>query len=241
MTKLEALNQILNIIVESEKEGRTILEAINLTAQAYGGKGDSTNNAVAIKELYDIFTETKTQLTPANVKKGETVLGVEGDYHVADFKQMRYLSPPPGSANTNLGIMPWLKVLDFKNVPVDLKEGETVELSFFEVEALEQLYLTTIDSSKITVSFGDPSYSSWTLAIKELWLSDNWYPNDNTTSFDLSYLPSLTKESVLDVLNKLADRTATTNKPTLKLKSTVKSLLSEDEIKIATDKGWTVA
>lgn len=76
--------------------------------------------------------------------------------------------------------------------------------------------------------------------LTSLTLGPNWASNNSITSFDLSSCP-LTKESALDVLNKLADRTATTNKPTLKLKSTVKALLSEDEIKIATDKGWTVA
>ena len=255
MTKLEALNQILNIIVESEKEGRTILEAINLTAQAYGGKGDSTNNAVAIKELYDIFTETKTQLTPANIKKGKTVLGVEGDYYVADIS--KYDTTPSVSR------LPWIVNLNLKHTKlapqgtrdsmnyafygmqlrslefgdVDTSRETSMWSMFNYCSSLTSLDLSNFDTSKV-INMGSMFNSCSSLT--SLTLGANWASNNSITSFDLSYCP-LTKESVLDVLNKLADRTATTNKPTLKLKSTVKALLSDEEIKIATDKGWTVA
>ena len=224
MTKLEALNQILNIIVESEKEGRTILEAINLTAKAYGGKGDSTNNAVAIKELYDIFTETKTQLTPANIKKGKTVLGVKGDYWEIEV-------------NSNTSVLSKITKINpqmFNNLQLIDKDTERF---FCGLSALTSLDLSNFDTSKVTSMY---SMFDYCYRLTSLTLGPNWASNNRITSFDLSSCP-LTKESVLDVLNKLADRTATTDKPTLKLKSTVKALLSDDEIKIATDKGWTVA
>ena len=269
MTKLEALNQILNIIIESEKEGRTILEAINLTAQAYGGKGDSTNNAVAIKELYDIFTETKTQLTPANIKKGKTVLGVEGDYWNIKMGEKQISGNPITSLTTGYQLS---NVSSFQNLSsltsLDLSNFDTSQVTnmnsmFFNCSSLTNLDLSNFGTSQVTrmgLMFQScPSLTSLDLSnfdtsqvtnmdsmffncpsLTSLTIGPNWASNNSIYSFDLSSCP-LTKESVLDVLNKLADRTATTNKPTLKLKSTVKALLSDDEIKIATDKGWTVA
>ena len=78
-------------------------------------------------------------------------------------------------------------------------------------------------------------------SLTSLTLGPNWGSNTKITSFDISPCP-LTHDSCLDVFNKLADKTQTaTTSATLKLNSTTKALMSADEIKIATDKGWTVS
>ena len=59
----------------------------------------------------------------------------------------------------------------------------------------------------------------------------------------LQYLSKLTRESVLNVFNKVYDmnlNTAQTGAVNIKLHANVKALLSDEDIAIATNKGWTV-
>lgn len=65
--------------------------------------------------------------------------------------------------------------------------------------------------------------------------------NTNTT-YGFNYAPNLTKESVLNIINGLYDRASVGYSVlTLKLHANHLALLSEDEIAIATNKGWTLA
>lgn len=66
---------------------------------------------------------------------------------------------------------------------------------------------------------------------------NNWLPNSSIASFSVQWCP-LSHDSCLDLFNKLATRD---NSPTLKLSTTTKGYMSEEEIAIATNKGWTVA
>lgn len=65
---------------------------------------------------------------------------------------------------------------------------------------------------------------------------------DTILTFDLTYCSALTKDSVLYLFNNAFDRTAAGYGYTftIKLNATTKALLSEDEIAIATNKGFTV-
>ena len=275
MTKLDALNQIIKIILEGEKEGKTILSAINEAVKHFGGKGDAITNGQAINQLYEVFTGEKENLIPENIRKGVNILGVEGedwDIEVSNdrtsvlskitkinpqlYNKLKLtsteaffnglsalasldLSNFDTSQVTNMSLMFFncssLTNLDLSNFGTS--QVTNMSFMFFNCSSLTNLDLSSFDTSQVTGMYemfdGCSSLTSLTLGV-------NWASNNSIYSFDLSSCP-LTKESVLDVLNKLADRTATTNKPILKLKSTVKALLSEDEIKIATDKGWTVA
>ena len=74
-------------------------------------------------------------------------------------------------------------------------------------------------------------------ALKTLILPDGCFSNESITSLDLSYSP-LTHDCAVDIFNKLATRT---NSPSLKLSATTKGYLTENEIAIATGKGWVVA
>lgn len=57
MTKLEALNKIITEKLDGTKEGKTILEAVNLATKAYGGTGKASNLGDAIEQLYSVFTK----------------------------------------------------------------------------------------------------------------------------------------------------------------------------------------
>ena len=71
--------------------------------------------------------------------------------------------------------------------------------------------------------------------LSNLTLSTNWASNSSIDSFDLSYCP-LTRESAVDVINKLAIRD---NSPVITFSSDVG--LYQSEIDIATNKGWSVS
>ena len=74
-------------------------------------------------------------------------------------------------------------------------------------------------------------------ALKTLILPDGCFSNESITSLDLSYSP-LTHDCAVDIFNKLATRT---NSPTLKLSTTTKGYLTDDEIAVATGKGWVIS
>lgn len=57
MTKLEALNKIVTEKLDGTKEGKSILEAVNLATKAYGGAGKASNLGDAIEQLYSVFTK----------------------------------------------------------------------------------------------------------------------------------------------------------------------------------------
>ena len=103
--------------------------------------------------------------------------------------------------------------------------------------------LTSLDLSNFnTQNVTNMGYMfSGCYALTSFALGHNWGINTSITSFNLSSCP-LTHDSCLDVFNKLADKTQTaTTSATLNLNATTKALMSADEIKIATDKGWTVS
>ena len=99
---------------------------------------------------------------------------------------------------------------------------------------------TTVDLSGVnTDEVSDmTSMFSYCSNLTNLTLGENWGSNSGVTSFSLSSSTLLTHDSCLDVFNKLATKTSSA---TLKLSATTKALMSDAEIKIATDKGWTVS
>ena len=100
-------------------------------------------------------------------------------------------------------------------------------------------YLTSLDLSTwntASVTKMDGMFGAC-YSLTSLTLGSDWASNSSIKTFDLSACP-LTHDSCLDVFNKLATKTSSA---TLTLNSTTKALMSEDEIKIATDKGWTVS
>jgi surface protein len=62
------------------------------------------------------------------------------------------------------------------------------------------------------------------------------------SSFGFNKAPNMTHESIMNIINNLYDRkSAGYSVVTLKLATKTLALLSEDEIAIATNKGWTIS
>ena len=99
---------------------------------------------------------------------------------------------------------------------------------------LTTLNLSSWNTSNVT-NMGDMFYDCGSLT-NVTW-GNNWISNTSITSFEVRQSP-VSHDSCLDLFNKLATRD---NSPTLRLSTTTKGYMSEEEIAIATGKGWTVA
>ena len=97
---------------------------------------------------------------------------------------------------------------------------------------ITSLDLSNFDTSKVTNRNNIFNACS---KLSNLTLGTDWASNSSLSSFDLSPCP-LTRESAVDVINKLATRS---NSPVIKFNSKVG--LYQSEIDIATNKGWSVS
>lgn len=127
----------------------------------------------------------------------------------------------------------------FALVSVDLSSFDTSQVTnmdymFYGCSVLSSLDLSSFNTSNVTSMSSMFQYCAY---LESLTLGANWASNEKIKSISISN-SNLTHDSCLDVFNKLATRT---NSPTLQLSSGTKALMSADEIKIATDKGWVVA
>ena len=109
---------------------------------------------------------------------------------------------------------------------------------FSSCEKLTKLDLSNFSTSNVTDMGGMFNNCG---SLTNLQLNDLGR-NEQCKKLDLSYCSKLTKDSVLYLFNNAFDRTAAgyTAAFTIKLNATTKALLSEDEIAIATNKGFTV-
>ena len=105
---------------------------------------------------------------------------------------------------------------------------------FRDCSALEHIDLSGSTLSAVTTATN--SFSNCT-SLTNLVLAAGCFRNSNLTAIDLSYSP-ISHDCAVDIFNKLATRT---NSPTLKLSTTTKGYLTDDEIAIATGKGWVVS
>lgn len=135
-----------------------------------------------------------------------------------------------GSSITN--IQGYIRDLDVSTF--DTSTISNMNSMFSDCFYLKSLDLSTWNTASVTKMDGmfEACYS-----LTSLTLGSDWASNSSITSFSLYYCP-LTHDSCLDVFNKLATKTSSA---TLELSSTTKALMSDDEIKIATAKGWTVS
>ena len=130
-----------------------------------------------------------------------------------------------------------LSKVDIKvNVPQNNRNNAYFEYKGNQlIKNLKSIDLSSFNTSNVTSM---DSMFNGCYSLTSLTLGANWAPNEKVTSLLLHNSSKLTHDSCLDVLNKLAPRT---NSPTLQLHATTKALMSADEIKIATDKGWVVS
>ena len=114
----------------------------------------------------------------------------------------------------------------FNNLGVSFNE------MFQKCSSLTSLDLSGFDTSK--VAYMKDMFTECS-KLSNLTLGENWASNSSISSFDLSSCP-LTRESAVDVINKLATRS---NSPVIKFSDNVG--LYQSEIDIATNKGWSVS
>ena len=94
----------------------------------------------------------------------------------------------------------------------------------------------------IMYMFGNSSNTKITHFGGAINLGKRWTLSNASGNYAFNYVPNLTYESVLNVLNGLYDRaSAGMTNITLKLHPNHLAMLSDDDIAIATNKGWTLS
>ena len=125
-----------------------------------------------------------------------------------------------------------IKNIDFTSVR--FSSPSSMASVFNGCKSLESVNLSTLDTSQVTSTTS--AFNGCTL-LANIIFPENLFPNTGLNDLNLSYSP-LTHDCAVDIFNKLATRT---NSPTIQLSTTTKGYLTEDEIAIATAKGWVVS
>ena len=115
---------------------------------------------------------------------------------------------------------------------VELPSLTTISSAIFKTSAIEEFTFpeTLTTFSGITSSFSNcPN-------LRKLNLFEGW----KFSGLNLTSCRSLEKESIVDMLNKLADVTSETNTYTLTLGATNLAKITAEEVAIGTNKGWTI-
>ena len=130
-----------------------------------------------------------------------------------------------------------------KLTSLDVSNWDTSNISdmgymFNSCSALTSLDLSTWNLANVSIM--DIMFNNCT-SLTNLQLNDLGH-KEECTILDLSYCSALTKDSILYLFNNAFDRSTAgyTRAFTIKLNATTKALLTEDEIAIATNKGFTV-
>ena len=181
----------------------------------------SSFNTENVKDFYQMFSNcgflTTLDLSHFNTSKATNV------------KQMFYNC----SSLKSLNLSGWTleNVTDLSNM-------------FTSCSKLTSLDLSSINTHQVT-SMSSLFYNC--NALVNLTLSEDWAYNSKLTSLDIAQSP-LSKASILDLANKIADKSDTsvyTGTYTVRLKSSQKSLFTEEEITALanqfTSKNWTLS
>ena len=123
-----------------------------------------------------------------------------------------------------------LTTLDLSNF--DTSKVTSMRSMFMSCISLTSLDLSGFNTSKVTTMSGMFDYC---YELTNLTLGNDWASNSSISSFSLSSCP-LTRESAVDVINKLATRS---NSPVITFSNQVG--LYQSEIDVATNKGWSVS
>ena len=145
------------------------------------------------------------------------------------------------SSVTNMNSM-FYRCSGFTNIDVSTWDVSSVTNMFYMFSScpyLASINLSTWDVSSVTNMNGMFLYCT---SLANLQLNDLGH-NQYCTELNLSTCTALTKDSILFLFNNAFDRSAAgyTTAFTITLNATTKALLSDDEIAIATNKGFTVA
>lgn len=198
-----------------------------------------TSNVTSIEYMFQNCSSLETldisNFDFSNVKGG-AYTGLT--YFLSDCSKLSTLTLPQTVTFKNSGIT--LKYM-FDNcsslTTLDLSGWDTSNVKYMESMFKNCSSLTTLDLSNWNTStVTNMSFMfDYCYKLSNLTLGTDWASNSSISSFDLSYCP-LTRESAVDVINKLATRN---NSPVIEFNSKV--TLYQSEIDIATNKGWSVS
>ena len=201
--------------------------------------GWNTTNVTTISNMFDSCTKLTT-LDLSNFDTSKVLYMNYVFYNCTNLTTLD-LSNFDTSNVTGLGYVfnncTNLTTLDLSNFDTSNVTGLTY--MFNSCSGLTTLNLSSFDLTNVTTM----AYMFYNCrALTDLQLPDLGH-NQNCTSLDLSSCSALTKDSILYLFNNAFDRATAgyTSAFTIKLNAKTKALLSEDEIAIATNKGFTVA
>ena len=127
-----------------------------------------------------------------------------------------------------------IESIDASFLDPEYNEARNMNSMFYGCSALKTVDLSNLKTAAVT-SVGSGFYSCRSLV--NIVFEDGCFPN--TALKELAFTDSpLSHDCAVDIFNKLATRT---NSPSLKLSSATKGYLTENEIAIATGKGWVVS
>ena len=135
-----------------------------------------------------------------------------------------------------------VKLPDFNCVKVKNFGGASYNTWLYNCQNIQKIGVVDCDSvTNIGYIFGDSSRTYLTEFGGCRNLGKASSVSNTNSSYFMNYAPNLTYESVMNVLNGLYDRAAAgLSVLTLKLHANHLAMLSEDDIAIATNKGWTI-
>lgn len=201
----------------------------NVTLSQYGNCNGLFNSLQSLQDI--IWGNFLSNITKAvdfsngfrNCKKLKSVdFSSAGDLTIINISGMFYSSTV-------------LESINWGSVKIQSKSWDHI---FYGCEALRDVDLSLIDTSVLTAaSYGSEYAFSKCYALTNVVFENNCFPNSSMAKISFVDCP-LSHDCAVDIFNKLATRT---NSPTLTLSATTKGYLTDDEIAIATNKGWVVS
>ena len=201
---------------------------------------NKTTSQISVYNMFDSCTSVESidisSMDFSNAKSGSSYYGLSQLFQ--DCSKLSTLILPPTVSFNNSGISLnnmfrgcySLTSLDLSNF--DTTNVKYMGFMFYDCASLTSLDLSSFNTTNVT-NMSSMFYYCYKLS--NLTLGTDWASNSSISSFDLTYCP-LTRESAVDVINKLATRS---NSPVITFSNQVG--LYQSEIDIATNKGWSVS
>ena len=199
----------------------------------------NTSNVTSMASMFtDCSSLTSLDLSNFDTSKATSMNSMFSDCKsltTLDLSNFDFSNMSSGQYSGLNGIFNGCKSLKTIKLPATVtfnKSGVSFANMFSFCSSLTSLDLSNWNTSKVT-NMGD--MFTFCSKLSNLTLGTNWASNSSISSFNLSYSP-LTHESAVDVINKLATRS---NSPVITFSNKVG--LSQSEIDVATNKGWSVS
>ena len=206
---------------------------------------------------------TKVDFTKIDIKPGHTLRLFSGLSSLKDIIWGNFLADQSGNRDSNQmfsqcesienidlssgGNITWINTSQMFYGCKKLKsiiwggskiKSDTIVNAFYNCSSLEELDLSNMDTTVLDSSmYGHDTAFSGCSKLKNIIFENNCFSTEGMNKIYFTACP-LTHDCAVDIFNKLATRS---NSPVLKLSTTTKGYLTNDEIAIATNKGWVIS